>query len=632
MGDQHDKGGAGIRITAERGRWVMAWLCGVLIWVGGTSVWAQEELPSDDPAAWLVEASVQARRVSGVGEELTYALQTKGALLANIAAAQRDLGEDAAAQENETIVRLCLRALAHEGEDGWIHASQALQNWFNGRDDQVDPHLDNINNPTERAYVTMMIRGDGRGEFDGDRDQLGRGFREQLDRSSRYGWARETAGGIAQEGRLDEAQVWVGLLDDPAERAWASLGVARGLLEPAMTAESSAVTIVETAVVSEPEAEPQPEPEVLEDAQSVTRPASDPAVSAAEELAGSDEPVADLVQAPTTEIEPERAEIEPNPEPAVAAEPQETQAAVETEPQPEASPVEPATSEMPAEDSSTSAAISIDAQELASAIEEAPAVAVPIVVAPKFETSPELEPAVVTELESVEVSPEPKAVETEPTDLQPAIETPVADAPAPGVVVAPLVPDLSTLADPVAVLTTEVSPGVFDVEFTTTTGAFTVRVHREWAPLAADRFHDLAAAGFYHNQRFFRVVPGFVVQWGIHGFPDVAAAWRPQTLADEPRTQPNRRGTIAFAAATQPNTRATQVFINLTDNAFLDDLGFVPFGEVVEGMDVVESLFGGYGETPSSQQREIQLQGNTFLDARYPELDSIISAELSPAE
>ncbi|MEM9914628.1 MAG: peptidylprolyl isomerase [Planctomycetota bacterium] len=630
MGDQHDKGAADIRITARRGRWVLAWLCGVLIWVGGVPAWSQEELPGDDPAAWLVEASVQARRVSGVGEELTYALQTKGALLANIAAAQRDLGEDAAAQENETIVRLCLRALAHEGEDGWIHASQALQNWYHGRDDQVDPHLDNINNPTERAYVTMMIRGDGRGEFDGDRDQLGRGFRVQLDRSSRYGWARETAGGIARQGRLDEAQVWVGLLDDPAERAWASLGVARGLLEPAMTAESSAVTIVETAVVSEPE--PQPEPEVLEDEQSVTLPVSVPAVPVAEEPAGSDESVADLVQAPTPDTEPERAEVEPNPEPAVAAEPQETQAAVETEPQPEASPVEPATSEMPAEDSSTPAAISIDAQELASAIEEAPAVAVPIVVAPKVETSSELEPAVVTEPESVEVSPEPKAVESEPADLHPAIEAPVADAPNPGVVVAPLVPDLSTLADPAAVLTTEVSPGVFDAEFTTTTGAFTVRVHREWAPLAADRFHDLAAAGFYHNQRFFRVVPGFVVQWGIHGFPDVAAAWRPQTLADEPRTQPNRRGTIAFAAATQPNTRATQVFINLTDNAFLDDLGFVPFGEVVEGMDVVESLFGGYGETPSSQQREIQLQGNTFLDARYPELDSIISAELSPAE
>ncbi|MEM1027387.1 MAG: peptidylprolyl isomerase [Planctomycetota bacterium] len=591
LGDQHDKGAAGIRITARRGRWVMAWLCGVLIWVGGVSAWAQEELPGDDPAAWLVEASVQARRVSGVGEELTYALQTKGALLANIAAAQRDLGEGVAAQENETIVRLCLRALAHDGEDGWVRAAQVWAEHDRGNESQVALLLDEITKTTERDFVSWVIQGATPGD-EPETANLSTGFKKQLTQVERLEWVRTNARSVSAHGTTQDTQAWVEALDDPAERAWASLGVAQGLLdpssrdprsaEPAMTAEPIAVTIVETAVVSEPE--PQPEPEVLEDAQAEPRPVSDPAVLVAEEPVVSDESVADLVQAPTADTEPEPAEGEPRPE--------------------------PATSETPTEDTLAPAATSIDAQKLASAIEETPAVAVPILVTPEVETSSELEPS----------------------DLQPAIEAPVTDAPASGVMVAPLVPDLSTLADPAAVLTTQVSPGVFDVEFTTTTGAFTVRVHREWAPVAADRFHDLAAAGFYHNQRFFRVVPGFVVQWGIHGFPDVAAAWRPQTLADEPRIQPNRRGTIAFAAATQPNTRATQVFINLTDNAFLDDLGFVPFGEIVEGMDVVESLFGGYGETPSSQQREIQLQGNTFLDARYPELDSIISAELSPTE
>ena len=184
------------------------------------------------------------------------------------------------------------------------------------------------------------------------------------------------------------------------------------------------------------------------------------------------------------------------------------------------------------------------------------------------------------------------------------------------------------LADPTAVIDDATAPDSFDARFNTTQGPFVVRVHREWAPAAADRFYDLCLAGYYHNQRFFRVVPGFVVQWGIHGYPAVSAAWRDATFADEPRTQPNRRGSVAFAAAAVADSRTTQVFINLTDNAFLNDLGFAPFGEIVEGMDVVEKLYTGYGETPSEQQPDIQLRGNAFLDAEYPKLDSIVTVEV----
>lgn len=190
------------------------------------------------------------------------------------------------------------------------------------------------------------------------------------------------------------------------------------------------------------------------------------------------------------------------------------------------------------------------------------------------------------------------------------------------------VPDLARLANPDDPQFSAPSPAVYDARFTTTRGAFTLRVHRDWAPLAADRFYQLCRAGFYNNNRFFRAVPGFVVQWGIHGFPSVATSWRNASIPDEPVRERNRRGTVSFAAAAVPNTRTTQVFINLADNAFLDDLGFAPFAEVVDGMDVVEQLFSGYGEAPSQLQRRIQLDGNAFLDENYPNLDGVVGVEV----
>lgn|GEM_PF-529141 len=190
------------------------------------------------------------------------------------------------------------------------------------------------------------------------------------------------------------------------------------------------------------------------------------------------------------------------------------------------------------------------------------------------------------------------------------------------------VPDLRRLANPDDPQFGKPSPEVYDARFTTTRGAFTIRVHRDWAPRAADRFHQLCRAGFYNNNRFFRAVPGFVVQWGIHGFPSVAASWRNAAIPDEPVRERNRRGTVSFAAAAVPNTRTTQVFINLAHNAFLDDLGFTPFAEVIDGMDVVEQLFSGYGEAPSQLQRRIQLDGNAFLDEKFPNLDGVVGVEV----
>ena len=190
------------------------------------------------------------------------------------------------------------------------------------------------------------------------------------------------------------------------------------------------------------------------------------------------------------------------------------------------------------------------------------------------------------------------------------------------------VPDLRRLADPKDPQFKTPAPAVYEARFTTTRGAFTLRVHRAWAPLAADRFYQLSRSGFYNNNRFFRVVPGFVAQWGIHGFPSVATAWRNAVITDEPVRERNRRGTVSFAAAAIPDTRTTQVFVNLADNAFLDDLGFAPFAEVVDGMEVVDKLFSGYGEAPSQLQRRIQLDGNAFLDDKFPNLDGVVEVEV----
>jgi peptidyl-prolyl cis-trans isomerase A (cyclophilin A) len=165
------------------------------------------------------------------------------------------------------------------------------------------------------------------------------------------------------------------------------------------------------------------------------------------------------------------------------------------------------------------------------------------------------------------------------------------------------------------------------VRFTTTKGPFVVTVHRTWAPRGADRFYNLVHAGFYNGQRLFRVIPGFVVQWGISGTPKIARAWQTATIRDDPVRQKNTRGTIDFADG-GPNTRTTQVFVNLGSNTALDRDGFAPFGTVTGGFATLKRLYHGYGESPSDAQAQITQQGEAFLKKHFPKLDRILKARL----
>jgi peptidyl-prolyl cis-trans isomerase A (cyclophilin A) len=167
----------------------------------------------------------------------------------------------------------------------------------------------------------------------------------------------------------------------------------------------------------------------------------------------------------------------------------------------------------------------------------------------------------------------------------------------------------------------------FDVKFKTTAGSFVVAVTRAWAPRAADRFYNLVNHGFFTGAAFFRVVPGFVVQFGLSPNPTVNKAWSNASIQDDPVTQSNRAGYVSFASA-GPNTRTTQLFVNLGDNARLDAMGFSPFGKVVSGMDVVRKIYAGYGESPD--QSAIVAQGKGYLDKSFPKLDRIVSATVVP--
>jgi peptidyl-prolyl cis-trans isomerase A (cyclophilin A) len=169
------------------------------------------------------------------------------------------------------------------------------------------------------------------------------------------------------------------------------------------------------------------------------------------------------------------------------------------------------------------------------------------------------------------------------------------------------------------------APSIYRVVFTTTKGSFTVTVHRTWAPRGADRFYNLARAHFFDGDEFFRVVKGFVVQFGISGIPAVSSAWQNATIKDDPVKASNTRGTITFADA-GPDTRTTQVFLNLGNNASLDSQGFSPFGRVTSGMSVVDKLYSGYGEAVTNLQGQIATQGNSFLRKRFPKLDRILKA------
>jgi len=179
-------------------------------------------------------------------------------------------------------------------------------------------------------------------------------------------------------------------------------------------------------------------------------------------------------------------------------------------------------------------------------------------------------------------------------------------------------------------LLTEKAPETFQVLFSTTRGDFTVTVTRAWAPIGADRFYNLVKHHFYDNASFFRVVPGFVVQFGLSAYPPVSAAWANANLKDEPVIQSNKKGYLTYAKTSQPNTRSTQIFINLKDNPSLDGQGFAPFAVVdAKGMNVVEMLYDQYGDaTPPEYQDLISKSGKAYLDKNWPKLDSIKTATL----
>ena len=177
----------------------------------------------------------------------------------------------------------------------------------------------------------------------------------------------------------------------------------------------------------------------------------------------------------------------------------------------------------------------------------------------------------------------------------------------------------------------EKAPDTYKATFDTSAGTFVVEVHRAWAPNGADRFYNLVKNGFYDDCRFFRVLAGFMAQFGINGNPTIQSGWNTATIPDDPVKQSNRRGYITFATA-GPNTRTTQLFINFGNNASLDKDGFAPFGQVVSGMDVVDKLYGGYGDGAprgnGPDQGLVRTQGNRYLTKEFPKLDYIKKATI----
>ena len=217
--------------------------------------------------------------------------------------------------------------------------------------------------------------------------------------------------------------------------------------------------------------------------------------------------------------------------------------------------------------------------------------------------------------------PETPAPEPNKVEAPAAKQTPPAAEPA---------GDPNPLKNPA--LAKEKAPETFKARFETTKGAFVIEVKRSWAPVGADRFYNLIQAGYYQDVAFFRTVKGFMGQFGIHGDPEVNRAWRPATISDDPVVQSNTRGMVTFAKTNYPNSRTTQLFINFTDNTNLDGMGFAPFGKVVEGMDVVDSLHitgEGYPGGPGPNQSMIQQRGNEYLREAYPDIDYIKSVTVA---
>jgi len=188
----------------------------------------------------------------------------------------------------------------------------------------------------------------------------------------------------------------------------------------------------------------------------------------------------------------------------------------------------------------------------------------------------------------------------------------------------------SKLGNPAAL--TEQAPATYKARFDTSKGVFVIDVNREWAPVGADRFYNLVKNGFYDENRFFRVISGFMVQFGINGNPQVSTPWRNAQIKDDPVKQSNKRGFITFATS-GPNSRTTQVFINFGDNARLDGMGFASFGQVSNGMNVIDQLYADYGEgAPSGRgpnQGRMQSEGNAYLTKDFPNLDFVRKATIS---
>jgi peptidyl-prolyl cis-trans isomerase A (cyclophilin A) len=186
--------------------------------------------------------------------------------------------------------------------------------------------------------------------------------------------------------------------------------------------------------------------------------------------------------------------------------------------------------------------------------------------------------------------------------------------------------NIEKLKDPAQL--TERAPDQYRARFDTSKGVFVIAVTREWAPLAADRFYNLVKNGFYDDSRFFRVISGFMAQWGLHADGSVQSAWRTANLKDEPVKKSNTRGFVSFTRESSPNSSYTMIFINYKDNSYLDADGFAPFGEVVSVMDVADRLYSGYGRQNVPDQRRILRDGNGYLQAEYPMLDFVKTATI----
>jgi len=242
---------------------------------------------------------------------------------------------------------------------------------------------------------------------------------------------------------------------------------------------------------------------------------------------------------------------------------------------------------------------------------------------PRLTTAPE-PPKPVAKAPEAPKPPAPRPPSPPPPDVKPESKgTEAAAAPVNKVLLDPSRPDWVGQA-----------PAEFKAKFETSKGDFVILVKREWSPRGADRFYSLVKNGYYDGVVFFRVVAGFMAQFGIHGSPEVSAAWRNASIPDDPVTQSNKRGMVSYAMR-GPNTRTTQIFINYADrNDRLDGMGFSPFGKIVEGMEVVDALYSAYGEgAPQGRgprQDRIQSEGNAYLKSEFKELDFVKTAKILP--